>query len=111
VSSPTIGWIVFGFVFGGDLLRRMQALGAQAPRWDCLAAWGKPRRIRATYRRLQGVRHFLGFQDLQRDCLGGVFRRRKRIPDVLEAFRRLRRCYPRRRLLVVMDDLPKGHST
>jgi hypothetical protein len=45
------------------------------------AVRGKPRRMRATYRRLQGVRHFLGFYDVHRDCLGGVFRRRKRIPD------------------------------
>jgi hypothetical protein len=28
------------------------------------AARGKPRRMRATYRRLQGVRHFLGFYDV-----------------------------------------------
>jgi len=74
------------------------------------AAQGKPRRMRATYRRLQGVRHFLGFYDVHRDCLGGVFRRRKRIPDLLAAFRCLRRCYPRRRLVVVLDNLHNIHD-
>jgi len=74
------------------------------------AASGTPRRMRATYRRLQGVRHFLGFYDVRRDCLAGIFRRRKRIPDVLEALRRLRRCYPRRRLIVVLDNLHNVHD-
>jgi hypothetical protein len=66
--------------------------------------------MRATYRRLQGVRHFLGFYDVHADCLGGVFRPRKRIVDLLAALRRLRRCYPRRRLVVVMDNLHNIHD-
>jgi transposase len=70
--------------------------------------WFKPRSAKSP--QLQGVRHFLGFYDVHRDCLGGVFRRRKRIADVLEAFRRLRRCYPRRRLIVVMDNLHNVHD-
>lgn len=32
------------------------------------------------------------------DCLGGIFRRQKRLPDLFDAFRRLRACYPRQRL-------------
>jgi hypothetical protein len=66
--------------------------------------------MRATYRRLQGIEHFLGFYDVHADCLGGVFRRRKRITDLLEAFTRLRRCYPRRRLVVVLDNLHNIHD-
>jgi hypothetical protein len=66
--------------------------------------------MRATYRRLHGVRHFLGFYDVHTDCLGGVFRPRKRIVDLLAAFRRLRRCYPRRRLVAVMDNLHNIHD-
>jgi hypothetical protein len=76
-------------------------------------AWARrrrPRRIRATYRRLQGVRHFLGFYDVHADVLGGVFRPRKRIVDVLAAFRRLRRCYPTQRLVVVLDNLHNVHD-
>ena len=71
-------------------------------------AWGRrrrPPRMRATYRRLKGTEQFLGFYDVHADCLSGLFRRRKRIIEVSEAFRRLRACYPRRRLLVIMDNL------
>src|SRR5262249_56137685 len=73
---------------------------------DGLGGAGQAAAHAATYRRLQGVRHFLGFYDVHRDCLGGIFRRRKCIPDLLAAFRRLRCCYPRRRLFVVQDHLP-----
>ncbi len=66
--------------------------------------------MRATYRRLHGVEHFLGFYDVHRRCLGGVFRRRKRIVDLVDAFHRLRRCYPRRRLFVIMDNLHNIHD-
>lgn len=37
-------------------------------------------------------------------------RRRKQIVEVSEAFRRLRRCYPRKRLLVILDNLHNGHD-
>jgi DDE superfamily endonuclease len=42
--------------------------------------------------------------------LSGLFRRRKRVIDVSEAFRRLRACYPRRRLFVIMDNLHNIHD-
>jgi hypothetical protein len=32
---------------------------------------------------------FLGFYDVHRDCLSGVFRKHKRLPDLFDAFRRL----------------------
>ena len=71
-----------------------------------LARLGHPRRQRATYRRTQGTEQFLGFYDVQGDCLMGTCRRRKTARDVLAAFRRLRACYPRRRrLYVIMDNL------
>jgi transposase len=76
-------------------------------------AWARrrrPRRMRATYRRLHGVRHFLGFYDVHADVLGGVFRPRKRIVDLVAAFRRLRRCYPTQRLVVVLDNLHNVHD-
>jgi hypothetical protein len=57
-----------------------------------------PRRMRATYRRLKGT------------CLSGVFRRRKRMPDLFEAFRRLRACYPHLRLFVILDNLHGTHD-
>jgi hypothetical protein len=76
-------------------------------------AWAKksqPLRQRATYHRLKGTEQFLGFYDVHADCLSGVFRRQKRIPDLVEAFRRLRACYPRKRLFVIMDNLHNIHD-
>ena len=46
--------------------------------------------MRATYHRRQGTEQFLGFYDVHADCLSGLFRRRKRLIEVSEAFRRLR---------------------
>jgi DDE superfamily endonuclease len=76
-------------------------------------AWARrkhPLRRRATYRRLKGTEQFLGFYDVHADCLGGIFRRQKRLPELFEAFRRLRACYPDKRLLVVMDNLHNTHD-
>ena len=76
-------------------------------------AWARrrhPHRMRATYRRQQGTEQFLGFYDVHADCLSGLFRKHKRLPELGEAFRRLRACYPRRRLLVIMDNLHNTHD-
>jgi transposase len=66
--------------------------------------------MRATYRRLQGTEHFLGFYDVHRDCLDGIFSPRKRIEDLVPAFVRLRRCYPNQRLYVILDNLHLTHD-
>jgi hypothetical protein len=66
--------------------------------------------VRATYRRSQGTEQFLGFYDVHADCLDGLFRKRKRVMEVSEAFRRLRRCYPRRKLFVILDNLRNVHD-
>lgn len=76
-------------------------------------AWAKrkqPLRRRATYRRLKGTEQFLGFYDVHEDCLEGLFRKHKRVADICEAFQRLRRCYPRKRLFVVLDNLRNVHD-
>ncbi len=44
------------------------------------------------------------------DVLAGVFRPRKRIRELGEAFRRLRACYPNRRLYVILDNLRNVHD-
>src|SRR3989304_3588229 len=51
----------------------------------------RPQRMRATYRRLQGTEQFLGFYDVHANCLSGLFQKRKRLPELGDAFRRLRR--------------------
>ena len=76
-------------------------------------AWARrkrPLRRRATYRRLKGTEQFLGFYDVHADCLSGIFRRQKRLVDLFEAFRRLRTCYPHKRLFVIMDNLHNVHD-
>jgi transposase len=66
--------------------------------------------MRATYHRYQGTEQFLGFYDVHADCFDGLFRERKRVKEVSEAFKRLRRCYPRRKLFVVLDNLRNVHD-
>ncbi len=66
--------------------------------------------MRATYHRRKGTEQFLGFYNVHADCLSGLFRRRKRIVEVSEAFRRLRAGYPRKRLFVIMDKLHNVHD-
>lgn len=76
----------------------------------CWAEQGRPARMRATYRRLKGTEQFFGFYDVHADCLSGLFKKRKRLTDLFDAFCRLRRCYPRRRLFVVLDNLHNLHD-
>ncbi len=71
---------------------------------------GAPDRVRATYHRGGGTDTLLAFYDVHADALGGIFRRRKRVVEVAEAFRRLRACYPRWRLFVVLDNLRRVHD-
>lgn len=66
--------------------------------------------MRATYTRTKGIEVFLGFYDVHRNVLSGIFRRRKRVIEVSEAFRRLRACYPHRRLYVIIDGLHQVHD-
>jgi transposase len=66
--------------------------------------------MRATYTRKHGVEFFLGFYDVHADCLSGVFAKRKRVLELSAAFRQLRACYPRRRLYVILDNLPNVHD-
>jgi hypothetical protein len=66
--------------------------------------------MRANYRRLKGTEQFFGFYDVHADCLDGLFRKRKRLPELFEAFQRLRRCYPRKKLFVIMDNLHQVHD-
>ena len=70
----------------------------------------QPQRMRATYRRLKGTELFFGFYDVHADCLDGLFRKRKRLPELFEAFQRLRRCYPGKKLYVIMDNLRQVHD-
>jgi len=66
--------------------------------------------MRATYTRTKGIEIFLGFYDVHANVLSGLFRTRKRIVEVTEAFRRLRACYPHRRLYVIIDGLHQVHD-
>jgi hypothetical protein len=66
--------------------------------------------MRATYQRRCGTEQFLGFYEVHADCPDGLFRKRKRLPELVDAFRRLRRCYPGKKLFVVMDNLHNLHD-
>jgi DDE superfamily endonuclease len=71
----------------------------------CLARAGRVRRLRGTYKRSGGVRHFLAVYDLETDRLYGRFTRRKTWVEFL-AFRKwVRRRYPSARVLhLVLDN-------
>ncbi len=76
-------------------------------------AWApatRPVRMRATYHRPHGIEHFLAFYDVHGDYLTGVFRPRRGVDEVSDAFRRLRACYPHRQLFVVLDNLHLVHD-
>ena len=67
--------------------------------------------MRATYTRRLGTETFLGCYDVHAEVLSGIFRKRKRIREIGEAFRRLRACYsPRTKLYVVLDNLRNVHD-
>ena len=71
--------------------------------------WAKVRhtqRLRATYHRTAGVEQLLGFYDVHADILEGIVHKRKTSRDLLQAWKRCRRCYPKRhRIYLVMDNL------
>ena len=71
---------------------------------------GKPDRLPATYRRTQGVRHWLAFYDLHDDKLWGYVRPRKRSREVLEVLKKMRRRYPMdQRIHLILDNFsPHG---
>ncbi len=66
--------------------------------------------MRATYTRTMGTETLLGFYDVHADVLSGIFKKRKRVREVAEAFRRLRSCYPDKTLYVVLDNLRLVHD-
>ncbi len=66
--------------------------------------------MRATYSHKLGIEMFLGFYDVHEDVLAGVFQKHRGIREVSEAFRRLRACYPHRRLFVIIDGLHQVHD-
>ena len=50
------------------------------------------------------------YDDAHAKAQGGIFRPRKRVSEMTEAFGRLRACYPRWRLFVMLDNLRKVHD-
>jgi transposase len=70
-----------------------------------------PERLRATYKRLHGVRYLFGAYDIHSDRLHGRLRAHKNAGEVLAFFRQIRMRYdPRLRIYLVMDNL-STHKT
>jgi transposase len=77
----------------------------------CLAPKGHPQRVRATYSKKAGTEQLLAFYDVHGSVLEGVIHKRKTSKDLLHAWKRLRRCYPRKnRIYLVMDNLSSHYS-
>jgi transposase len=82
-------------------------LNLQPRHGHCLACGGKQRvrRLRATYTRKGGVRHFLAYYDLETDRLVGQFTARKTWVQFLAFLKWLRWHYPvTERLHIVLDN-------
>src|ERR1043166_5241885 len=81
-------------------------LNLQPRHGHCLARAGKRvDRLRATYQRKGGVRHFLAVYDLETDQLFGQFTYRKTWVEFLAFLKWVRRRYPRHQVLhVVLDN-------
>lgn len=86
-------------------------LNLQPRHGQCLAGRKKRvKRLRATYRRHAGVRHFLGAYDMETRHLFGRFTATKNWKDFLSFLRWLRRRYPKaERLYIVLDNF-KTHT-
>lgn len=71
--------------------------------WSCTS---HPQRVRATYTKKAGTEQFLGFYDVHADVLEGIIHKRKTSRDLLQAWKRLRQCYPvRKRIHMILDNL------
>lgn len=81
-------------------------LNLQPRHGNCYAGPGKRvDRLRATYSRRSGVRHFLAVYDLETDRLRGQFTRRKTWVEFLAFLKWVRRRYPRQQTLhIVLDN-------
>ena len=81
-------------------------LNLQPHHGHCFKSPGKRvDRLRATYNRKGGVRHFLAYYDLETDRLYGRFTRTKKAKDFLSFLRWVRSRYPRtQKLHIVMDN-------
>jgi transposase len=82
-------------------------LNLQPRHGQCLASEGKARvqRLRATYNRKGGVRHFLAFYDLETDRLYGRFTAAKTWVQFLSFLKWVRRRYPAaEKLHIVLDN-------
>jgi transposase len=72
----------------------------------CWAKKQHTQRIRATYSRKAGTEQLLAFYDVHDDALTGVVHKRKTSKDILQAWKRLRHCYPpQQRIYLIMDNL------
>jgi len=80
-------------------------LNLQPRHGTCLAGQGKRvERLRATYHRFGGVRHFFAAYDVETDRLVGVFAKSKKRVEYLRFLKWLRRRYRRQEVLHIVVD-------
>jgi transposase len=97
-----------------NLLPRAGKQWAAVVRRKTKGSRGAPRRrrIRATYKRTQGVRHLLAALDMNRDKLYGHIKANKKRTTFLEFCRYLRSLYPAEvRIAIVMDNFSPHLAT
>lgn len=97
-----------GVVVCFDEMGPIQLIPHQGSGW---AAWGRPERLRATYKRRHGVRYLFGAYDVHADRLHGRLRAHKNSNEVLAFYRQIRMRYdPKLRVYLIADNL-STHNT
>lgn len=77
---------------------------------QCWARKMHPQRLPATYHRKAGIEQLLAFYDVHADILEGVVHKRKTSRDVLQAWKRCRRCYPKKDRIYLINDNLSAHK-
>ena len=77
----------------------------------CWAPERHPARLRATYRRTQGIGYLFGGYDLEDDLLHGLYRRGRSASDFLDFLAQLRNLYAREERLHIVCDNLSTHTT
>lgn len=97
-----------GVVVCFDEMGPIQRIPHQGSGW---APSKRPERLRATYKRLDGVRYLFGAYDVHADRLHGRLRAHKNAGEVLAFYRQIRMRYdPKLRIYLVADNL-STHKT
>mgnify|MGYP005857140311 CR=1 FL=1 len=71
---------------------------------------GRVKRLPATYKRLLGVRHFMGWLDVHNSMMWGMMAKVKNWKTVLKTFKQIRARYPQEERIYIILDNASSHK-